>query len=158
MQNFSILCRKTKTFIKIDNGDKSMFFEAFILCGIYRLAILIIPFNKLKRCFGMYNSESPENIETEFYKTIKKIDWAVEQVSMYTPWQSKCLVQALTAQRMLKRRKIHSTLYLGVAREGQSKINAHAWLRSGRCLVTGGIGYDSFTQVAKFASYEVKKH
>lgn len=157
MKNLSILCRKTKTFIKFDNKYKFMLLEAFILSGIYKMIILIIPSKKMKRYFGTYNCESSENIENENYKIIRKVGCAVKCVSDFTPWESKCLVQALTAQRMLKRRKIFSTVYLGVTKEGDNKINAHAWLRSGRIFVTGGNNRYMFTQIAKFSNYGIKK-
>ena len=39
---------------------------------------------------------------------------------------------------MLRRRRVPSTLYLGVRRSGPG-LSAHAWLRSGPAIVTGGI-------------------
>ena len=54
---------------------------------------------------------------------------------------------------MLRRRGLPSTLYLGVARDGEagSGARAHAWLRSGHVVVTGGAGREQFTVVASFA-------
>lgn len=50
-------------------------------------------------------------------------------------------MQAIAAQRMLRRRRIASTLYLGVAsnREKKDAIVAHAWLRAGDKIITGEI-------------------
>lgn len=63
-----------------------------------------------------------------------------------TPWESKCLVRALAAQRLLCRRGLSSTLYLGCGME-EGKMVAHAWLRFGEMYVTGGDG-GGYTTVA----------
>ena len=56
-----------------------------------------------------------------------------------TAWESKCLVRALTAQKLLKQKGIGSTLYLGCG-YAEDKMVAHAWLRCGELYVTGGDG------------------
>lgn len=139
--------------MKINTKDKVLFFEAFLLCGITRMIIKMIPFSKIKGCMGVYMKESPYEIDVSYYKVIKEVAWAVNQASKYAPWESKCFVQALTAQNMLKRRKIYSTLYLGVAKKGTENINAHAWLRSGQVIITGGYERGDFKEVAKFSNY-----
>jgi hypothetical protein len=130
--------------------DKFLFFEAFILCGIIRMIILLIPFNKIRNSIGGYNQDNLKEVSASEYKVVKRVARAIYQATKYTPWESKCLVQALTAQRMLKKRKIYSTLYLGVAKEGKKKVKAHAWLRCGQVFVTGGYEKKGFVQVAKF--------
>ncbi len=54
------------------------------------------------------------------------------------PWHTTCLERAVAAKWMLRRRRVPSTLYLGVRRSGRD-LSAHAWLRSGQAIVTGGI-------------------
>lgn len=95
--------------------------------------------------------ESPLDDVLNDPQQLRKVAWAVHKVSGYTPWESKCLVQAIAAKRMLKSRKIVSTLYLGVARNHSNELKAHAWLRSGPVYLTGGRGHESFTVVATFA-------
>ena len=53
--------------------------------------------------------------------------------------------------RMLEKRGIESTLYLGTARDESGKMIAHAWLRSGPYYITGSEGMERFTVVGKFA-------
>ena len=52
-------------------------------------------------------------------------------MSKYTFWESQCLVKAIAGMKMLERRQIESTLYLGTAKDELGKLIAHAWLRSG---------------------------
>lgn len=146
------LIKRTAKFFKLSWDEQKLLVDAFFLSGIFRFAILFLSFNKLAAFAGRYKEESSKYISDIDEVTINKIGWAVLIVSKFTPWESKCFEQALTAQAMLKKRKITSTLYLGVARSKENKPVAHAWLRSGTIIVTGGFGYDSFTEVAKFAS------
>lgn len=152
MLNLLQLSRKIRNFRNINTKDKLLFFEAFLLCGIARVIILLIPFKKIKKYIGRYSQESPQEINTLHYKTIRRVAWAVNIASKYTPWESKCFVQALVAQYMLKKRKIYSTLYLGIAKNGENGISAHAWLRSGKVFVTGGGVRGNFKEIAKFSN------
>lgn len=152
MKVLSQLIRKIGKFFKLSWVEQMLLFDVFFLSGIFRFAILFLPFNKLAAFAGKCKEESSEQVSDIDELTINKIRWAVSVVSRFTPWKSKCFVQALTAQTMLKKEKIGSTLYLGVAKDKEKKPLAHAWLRSGRIIVTGETGYSSFTQVAKFAS------
>ena len=53
--------------------------------------------------------------------------------------------------KMLERRKIESTLYLGTGKDEDGSFAAHAWLRSGPYYVTGANGMERYTVVGKFA-------
>lgn len=152
MQSLSVLNRKLITFIKIDNKIKFDFLRAYFYCGIARAYILFVPFNKLRKKMGKSKEESSEVVGNEVYKVAKRISWIVIQAARYTPWESKCLVQALTAQRMLKKRGISTTLYLGVNKDSQNNMLAHAWLRCGEYIVTGGTQKNGYVVVAKFTN------
>jgi hypothetical protein len=82
---------------------------------------------------------------------IWRVGWAIAVMSRYTPWESKCLVQAVTAKLLLRRYRLHNTLYLGVARDPEKKMIAHAWLRTGEWMVTGAHRSGEYTIVASFA-------
>lgn len=152
MLTLSILVRKTKSFLKIPLRERLMFFEAYILSGIYRFAILVIPFKRLRKHIGKHRLESSREVPIENYKVARLVLMAVDRATIRTPWESKCLVRALTAQRMLKKRKIYTTLYLGVGKSIDNKMLAHAWLRCGQVIVTGGEVIQGFKEVAKFSN------
>ena len=58
-------------------------------------------------------------------------------MSRYTFWESQCLVKAIAGMKMLEKRNIESTLYLGTAKDEKGELIAHAWLRSGLFLCIG---------------------
>ena len=76
-------------------------------------------------------------------------------MSRYTFWESECLVKAMAGMKMLERRGIESTLYLGTAKD-ETGLIAHAWLRSGTFYVSGAEVMERFTVVAQFAK-EIKQ-
>jgi hypothetical protein len=83
--------------------------------------------------------------------TLRKISQAVHMMSRYTFWESQCLVKAIAAMKMLEKRQIESTLYLGTAKDETGNMIAHAWLRSGPFYITGVEEMKRFTVVGKFA-------
>ena len=153
MKDLSQLGRKIKTFLfSIDNKTRIDIIKVFFYTGYFRAFILFVPFNKLSKRMGQAKTESPAEAEIPEYKEARRVAWIVNNVSRYTPWESKCLVQALTAQKLLKKRNISTTIYLGVKKDDEGKMIAHAWTRCGKYYVTGGINKAGFAVVAKFAS------
>lgn len=130
-------------------GALLLFAEAWLGLGLARYAVLHRPFARLSRAWGVPMFET-------FWRpcpdphTPRRVARAIERASRVTPWVSNCLPQAMTAKRMLKKRGLRSTLYLGIARENGEKLSAHAWLRCGQFFVTGGQGR-GFTVVAAFS-------
>lgn len=150
--NLSPLPRKLRKIIKLSWRDRNILCEAFFISGLVRLAILFISFRKLAVIYGRYGEEATSSSNEEKKEIIFRIGWAVEQISYRTPWKSKCLVKALTAQIMLGKRKISSTLYLGVAKDKENKLLAHAWVRSGQVIITGARQRAGFKEVARFGN------
>lgn len=118
---------------------KKMCFAALLYSAYYRLCILMVKPVRLHKRWGIQGQESPEEDTMENYRYAYKVAYAVDRICTRTTWESKCLVRALTAQKFLKRKGIHSTLYLGCGME-DGKMVAHAWLRCGKMYVTGGDG------------------
>jgi hypothetical protein len=82
---------------------------------------------------------------------LRRIGWAVGVVSHNLPWTSRCLAEAIAGKRMLQKRGVRSTLYLGLAKDEQADLEAHAWLRCGSRVLTGGQASASYAVIASFA-------
>lgn len=141
-----------KKFIVLPSNKKMLIIEVFIIMGFSRFLILFIPFRILASKIGEKMNESSKDLDVEKVNTALSIGRVIEKLSNFTPWESKCLVQAITVSIMLKRRKISSTLYLGIARKDKKSLNAHAWIRCGNAVITGYKEMKGFNVVAKFAS------
>lgn len=139
-----------KKFLSLKLKDKGLIIGVFFLTGIIRFIILTIPFKYFSKYLGVLNKESSYMLTEEQYSEAKRIALAISRVSKHTIWESKCLVQSMTAQILLNLKNIENTLYLGVAKDkSNGKMVAHSWIRCGDFFVTGGNG-QNFSTVARF--------
>ena len=149
--------KKFNTFFTLDKKTKSMFIEAFFYLGWARI-LKAIPFSKVAPSLGDLMNETPLNYCELNGVIVRNISEAIHIMSRYTFWESQCLVKAIAAMKMLERRQIESTLYLGTAKDEKGNLIAHAWLRSGPFYVTGAEVMERFTVVSKFAKKIGKNH
>ena len=71
-------------------------------------------------------------------RLVERVAFAIPRVAARLPWRADCLVQALAAQRWLRRKGVATMLNLGVPRDKPTDFEAHAWLTAGDRIVTGG--------------------
>ena len=142
--------RKVKAFLSVDRELKGMLVEAYLYLGWARF-LKLLPFAKVAPSLGTKMAETSHTPNLEEKATLRKVSNAVHMMSKYTFWESQCLVKAIAAMKMLEKRKIESTLYLGTGKDEKGHFAAHAWLRSGPFYITGAEGMDRFTVIAKFA-------
>lgn len=134
----------------MDMKTKLLLVESFFYLGLGRF-LKAIPFSRVAPLLGKYMEETTF-IPTEMNKKVlSSVSQAIQMMSRYTFWESQCLVKAIAAMKMLEKRNIESTLYLGTARDESGKLIAHAWLRSGPYYITGFEEMERFTVVGKFA-------
>jgi len=148
---------KVKIFFhSYDRHTRLLFLEAFVFLAWARM-LKFLPFGKIASTLGEQMCESSlENNETE-RKIVKQISQAVTIMSKYTFWESQCLVKAIAAMKMLGRRNIDTTLYLGTAKDEKGQFTAHAWLRSGPYILTGAEEKHKFTKIGCFAKTYSRK-
>lgn len=108
-------------------------------------------FNVLTHRYGLEPADTDDEGEAENSETLRRIGWAIGRMARMVPWNSVCLDQALSAQRMLARRRMSGLLCLGVAKkEGENGgLKAHAWVRCGSLVITGRAGHEAFTVVSR---------
>lgn len=142
--------RRVKLFLSLNTRMKCLLFEAYMYLALARL-IKAMSFSTIAPSLGEKMKETSTELNPEYKKTLMGISQAIHIMSRYTFWESECLVKGIAALKMLEKRDIESTLYLGMAKDEDGKLIAHAWLRSGPFFVTGLEGVGRFTVVSKFA-------
>ncbi|ACV64008.1 conserved hypothetical protein [Desulfofarcimen acetoxidans DSM 771] len=147
------MLKRLNKFLALPYKEQFLFIEAFLLTGVVRLFILLLPFRWFSPVLGKHMGESPVEEDVIMLEAARRVGWLVETVSFFTPWESKCLVQAVVGKIILRQQGIANTLYLGVRRDEGNSLVAHAWLRCGETIVTGGYGRERFVVVGKFADY-----
>lgn len=121
------------------NTQKRLTILAYLYSAKYRFEIYFIKPKHLQKYWGTEGEESPQEEVPWKYRYARNVSIVVDRICTKTAWESKCLVRALTAQKLLKNKGINSTLYLGCGYD-EGKMVAHAWLRVGKMYVTGGDG------------------
>src|SRR5262245_26517555 len=130
------LTRSLRRFWALDFHKKRMLAEACLYLGWARL-LMALPFEKVAPSLGSAMAETPASAAPAQDAVSRDVARAISLAGKRTFWKSTCLVRAIAAMRMLEKRRIESTLYLGTAKDESGKMIAHAWLRSGCIYVTG---------------------
>ena len=133
--------------------EKMMLLEAFVLLGVARLGVLMLPFRWLAKSLGDHMKQIDTPLPSADLPVARMVGGAVCSAANYTPWKSVCLPQAVAAKWMLKRRGIPGTLYLGVMKDQTKpeKLAAHAWVKCGHVILTGAKGHRQYTVVSTFS-------
>ena len=141
---------KFTTWVRLPLKDQILTFEIAILLLVSKLSIFCLPFKRIVAFLGNLQIESTQELPEETIQKANRIRKYIKKVAVMMPFKSVCFDQAITAKVMLDRRKIPATVYFGVANKDEVNIKAHAWVRAGQIMVTGGEGHQEFTVVAHF--------
>ena len=136
---------------KLERGRKTLLAEALAALAMAQLAMIFIPFRQIARWLGTAGAESPAEASEREMRIAEEIGWAVSALARRVPWDGRCLSQALAATWMLRRRGLEGTVSFGARRGERAGFDAHAWLRVGSMMVTGGPGHESFQIFTTFA-------
>ncbi|UFH58940.1 lasso peptide biosynthesis B2 protein [Sulfurovum mangrovi] len=133
------MLHKIKKFFALHGEEKKLFTEAYVTLGLMRLALLLFSFKRLTRSLAQQKNLSEiVPLSDEEQQSATDVGNVIVRAALHTPWESACLVQALTAQRMLQKRGIPGVFYLGAMREKDGELKAHAWSQCGERIITGG--------------------
>ncbi len=142
-----------QSFFKLAPGERYLFIEAYCKLGIFRIAITCLSFAWLTRSLRpRQESDAPSTplLSPQQRDTAHLIQTAIRRAANHTPWESTCLVQALCAQRMLKKHKISGSLHLGVMKEGTDNdtFKAHAWIHCDDLVICGAFEAGEFQEIS----------
>ena len=142
--------RKVKLLLSLNPKMTLLLLEAYVYLAWARI-LKGMSFSKVAPSLGDKMKESSTEMIPEQRRKLGEVSQAIGIMSKYTFWESECLVKAIAAMKMLEKRNIECTLYLGTAKDASGKLIAHAWLRSGPFYITGAEVKEQFTVVSKFA-------
>ncbi len=143
------MIKRLNQFIRLPASERLHLAEAITLCTIASVLLRVLRFRMLAPRLGRHMAESPGQHDAATIKQVARVSWAVGAAARHLPWKPVCLPQAVTAQWMLRRRGIPSTLYLGA--DPARGYDAHAWVRAGAVIVAGGPAQERFAVVSSFA-------
>jgi hypothetical protein len=136
---------------RIPGSRRRLLVEALIALLIARGAMAFLPFRRIAAWLGTPGTEASATATAEQIHSAQEVGWAVGVVARRVPWDGRCFVQVLAATGMLRRRGLEGTVCFGARQSESAGFDAHAWLRMGSCVVTGGSGHQSFKAFTTFA-------
>lgn len=140
-----------KRLARLERGRKALLAKALAALALAQLAMFFIPFRRIARWLGTAGAESPREVSERERRAAEEVGWAVGVLGRRVPWDGRCLAQALAATWMLRRRGVEGTVSFGARRGQRAGFDAHAWLRVGSSVVTGGPDHQSFQVFTTFA-------
>lgn len=150
---------KTLSFWRMPFRFKTMLAINYVLCGIAKGSIHLLPLPRLSTYFGQFNKMTTVSTITTQQQIQRAlvIGKSVRIAAKYTPWDSSCLTQAMVAKFWCSIFKIPYVLYIGFAKStaAASGYDAHAWITAGPIVLTGGSG--SFGHYTVVSSYLARK-
>ena len=142
---------KSKRILKLSSTERRIFIEAVCETLLVRIITTIWNTRKYASWLGQSQIETePVTFDTLQNEHVFQVKTAITRCR-HLVWARKCLVVSIAAKRMLDRRRIPATLYMGVAKNEKGKLIAHAWLRSGDIWISGGRNRHKFTVVGIFS-------
>jgi hypothetical protein len=130
-------------------ADIALAAEAACMLTFFRAALNFLPTQRLTAWMGRYDRRQPSIPPAMAYRTIDRVQWAIDAVVRHGPLTFVCFPRSLAAYFMLRRRRIVSKLFYGVA-HGEDQLTAHTWVKVGDCTVVGGEVESQFTVLHTF--------
>lgn len=136
-----------KTFLRMPLRQKLLIPRILVLMVYYKHQVHHRPFARLAPRIGTLHYETPLAVTPRDARLVQEL---MQAMFRRLRWKDSCLIRALTAKRILNSMGHGCTLYMGVAKTEGKSMTAHAWLRCGRCIVTGGDAMAGYTVTATF--------
>jgi hypothetical protein len=130
-------------FLSLSSRDRRLLIKAALLLGIIRLGLWLLVFQTLRGLLLRVRWKSTGLSEADPL-SLERIAWAIRVAGRYIPGVT-CLVQALAAQVLLEQEGHPACLRIGVAKDKNGRLQAHAWTESGGKVVVGGGNLSSYT-------------
>lgn len=135
--------RSARSALRLDRRARGEALRALGWLLIVRALLATVPYSAVRRILDRFTR--PRRSHTPIDPPA--LARAVERAARVLP-RSRCLARGLTAEYLLRSNGWSAELTLGVAVGEAGQLRAHAWVRSGDLLVTGGDGIERFAPLA----------
>jgi hypothetical protein len=139
-------------FYRLSLTKKLMCFEAACYLMSARWALAFLPF-KFIEAFMNRISKYPEIISDHRPPIITDVVWSIVRVAKHLPGETVCFPRGISAQAMLLRRNISTTLYYGSTSQLGSGLASHVWVKDGDHEVIGCRECSAYKTIAKFPNH-----
>jgi transglutaminase superfamily protein len=126
---------------RLQAADWATFAEAALLLSLVRIGLRLLPFRTARQLLDRYARRARSADGTPASGHVARVTRAVRAVSRRLPGTTTCLVDALVADAMLRRRGCASELRFGVRPPGSGAgpLDGHAWIEHRGTVVLGNM-------------------
>jgi len=126
---------RLQKFNQLSRPEKLLFLQTMLVLTSVTLGLRTIPWLKLQRLLlKLANWHTRSAVRRVSLQSITR---SIRAASHYIP-KATCLPQALTAQHLLIWNRYPADFQIGVAKDVNGKLEAHAWVTSQDKIIVGG--------------------
>jgi len=124
-----------RAFRALDAEGRRLIVEATVLLAFVWVGLRTLSFATLRRLLDGY----AKRVAAGSRAPLPRIGWAVDAVGRRFPAARTCLMEALAADVMLRRRGYRSEVHFGVRKRNDRSqpLDAHAWVECNGGIVVG---------------------
>lgn len=134
-----------KRFLRLSKRERLLLFQAAISIFLIRLSLTLLSLRNVHRLAVKITWLSDEPLSAD------RIVRAVRSAARFIPG-STCLVQALAAHSLLIRHGYNPLLTIGVAKNENNRLGAHAWVTCKDEVLIGGHEAANYTALLNLES------
>lgn len=143
--------RKIKKYYSIEPTERKILNRTLFWLIYAFVLVRFIPLRWFSSMLGEFNRHVEVDLDNREIQLIALFRKNLKRLKEILPWKVKCFEEALAGKKTLNRHAIKTTLFLGVTKQGEQNLKAHAWLKSGNHFVTGERGYKQYTVVGFYS-------
>jgi hypothetical protein len=141
--------KRLRKFLLLPAADWYLSLSAALLLGTIALGLHLLPFRTVRRLLVRQSRRVPALPEAD-PTSLARVVRATTVASRYLLGAGSCLPQALAAQILLVRRGHPACLRIGIAKDLNGRLQAHAWVESQGMVVIGGGALSRYTPLPAF--------
>jgi hypothetical protein len=141
-----------KKITQLSVSDYVLMTEGFVYLLISNFLIYLLPMRWWVNWIGKAEeAESNASLTETQKRKLVKVRKNLFRANKLLLNSSRCFALSLALKKMLARRSISVSLYLGVNKANEGNLQAHAWVKSGAAVIYGGQNAsDKYTQLISF--------
>jgi hypothetical protein len=95
---------------------------------------------------------------SRYHPSAQQLAWAIKVASLFVP-KATCLPQALATQFLLIQHAYPADLKIGVTRNAEGKLEAHAWVASENTIIIGSVdNLDHFVRLSAVEKQSMEEY
>jgi hypothetical protein len=127
---------RLQKFNELSRPEKLLFLQTMLVLTSVTLGLRTVSWLKLQRLLLKLANWRARSAATQRVSP-RSISRSIRAASHYVP-KATCLPQALTAQHLLVWNRYPADFQIGVAKDADGKLEAHAWVTSQGKVIAGG--------------------